>query len=76
MIERVGSRGRDEAVFLVCPRCRLSIPSGARGVTGTPCPRCSARAGVAVELFCSRLPASELYGELSTRHEHMLPNAR
>jgi len=50
-------------LFLICPRCRLSMRSGERAAHSATCPRCRARAGVPVELFCSRLPASELYGE-------------
>jgi len=52
-----------EAAFLICPRCRLSIRASARWQDAPHCPRCTARAGVPVQLFHSTLPASELYDD-------------
>ena len=47
--------------FLNCPRCGLSIRPKARWMTVEHCPRCLARARVAVTMFPSPLPAAELY---------------
>jgi hypothetical protein len=44
-----------------CPRCGLTIRPRARWLTINHCPRCLARERVAVEMFTSSLPASELY---------------
>jgi hypothetical protein len=60
--------GRLAAPFLNCPRCGLSIRPKARWMTVEHCPRCLARARVAVEMFSSRLPASELYHEVGPPH--------
>ena len=49
------------APFLNCPRSSLSIRPKARWMTVERCPRCLARARVAVEMFSSPLPAAELY---------------
>ena len=54
---------RRAAPFLNCPRCGLSIRPKARWMTVEHCPRCLARARVAVEMIPSPLPASELYHE-------------
>jgi hypothetical protein len=54
---------RRAAPFLNCPRCGLSIRPKARWMTIERCPRCLARARVAVKLFRSSLPAAELYHE-------------
>jgi hypothetical protein len=54
---------RRAAPFLNCPRCGLSIRPKARWMTIEHCPRCLARARVAVKMFPSPLPAAELYHE-------------
>jgi hypothetical protein len=54
---------RRAAPFLNCPRCGLSIRPKARWLTVEHCPRCLARARVAVKMFSSPLPAAELYRE-------------
>jgi hypothetical protein len=54
--------------FLNCPRCGLSIRQRAGWLTIEHCPRCIARARVAVNLLSSPLPAVELYGERSEPH--------
>ena len=48
--------------FLICPRCGLSIRPRSRWLAIEHCPRCLARARVAVSLFRSPLPPAELYG--------------
>ena len=45
------------ALFSNCPRCGLSIRPKARGMAVEHCPRCLARARVAVKMFSSRLRA-------------------
>lgn len=47
--------------YLHCPRCRLAINSRAHYLTLTNCPRCLARAAIAVPLFSSPLNALELH---------------
>lgn len=47
--------------YLNCPRCGLSIRLGSSFRTFRDCPRCLARAGTAVRLFGSGLPAHLLY---------------
>lgn len=54
--------------FLNCPRCGLSIRPKVSWLTVEFCPRCIARARTPVKLFCSTLPAAELYGEGSVPH--------
>jgi hypothetical protein len=51
------------APCLNCPRCGLSIRPKAHWMTVEHCPRCLARARVAVEMFPSPLPPAELYHE-------------
>lgn len=52
------------APFLNCPRCGLSIRMKAAWWSAIEyCPRCIARARVAVKLFSSGLPAPELYAD-------------
>ena len=51
------------APFSNCPRCGLSIRPKARWMAVEHCPRCVARARVAVKMFSSPLPAAELYEE-------------
>ena len=51
------------ASFLNCPRCGLSIRSRASWLAVEHCPRCLARARIAVRLFSSPLPVAELYPE-------------
>lgn len=46
--------------YLHCARCRLAIQSGLNCVTPTTCPRCRARAGIAVPLFESELNGVEM----------------
>jgi hypothetical protein len=48
-------------LHLNCPRCGLTITPRMAWLTIEHCPRCMARAGRAVPLFCSPLPASQLY---------------
>lgn len=45
-----------------CPRCGLSIRVKVEWLSIEHCPRCMARSRVAVDMFTSTLPASELYG--------------
>jgi hypothetical protein len=47
--------------FLSCPRCGLSIRPKVSRLPVEHCPRCMARARIAVKMFASTLPASELY---------------
>ena len=54
---------RRAAIFLNCPRCGLSIRPKARWMTVEHCPRCLARARVAVKMFSSPLPTAALYRE-------------
>ena len=49
--------------LLNCPRCGLSIRMRAWWLAIEYCPRCIARARVAVKLFSSGLPAAELYAD-------------
>ena len=50
--------------FLNCPRCGLSIRMKAAWWSAIEyCPRCIARARIAVKLFSSGLPAAELYAD-------------
>jgi hypothetical protein len=51
------------APFSNCPRCGLSIRPKARWMVVEHCPRCLARARVAVKMFSSPLRAAELYEE-------------
>jgi hypothetical protein len=51
------------ASFLNCPRCGLSIRPKPGWLTIEHCPRCIARARIAIELFSSPLPTTELYRE-------------
>jgi len=46
-----------------CPRCGLSIGIKAWWSAIEHCPRCIARARIAVKLFSSGLPAAQLYGD-------------
>ena len=64
------ARGGRAALFLVCPRCGLSIGPSARSPAIAHCPRCDARALIRVELFRSALPAAELYSEGSAPNGH------
>jgi hypothetical protein len=57
------NRPESAAPFLNCPRCGLSIRPKTRWMTIEYCPRCLARARVAVKMFSSALPAAELYRE-------------
>jgi hypothetical protein len=57
------NRPESAAPFLNCPRCGLSIRPKTRWMTIEQCPRCLARARVAVKMFSSALPAAELYRE-------------
>jgi len=52
---------RMDVLHLNCPRCRLTITPRASWLTVEHCPRCMARSHVAVRMFSSSLPASELY---------------
>ena len=47
--------------FLICPRCGRSIRPRSRWLAIEHCPRCLARARVAVSLFRSPLSPAELY---------------
>lgn len=61
---------RRAAPFLNCPRCGLNIRPKARWMAIEHCPRCLARARVAVRMFSSRLPAAELYREGQAPQAH------
>jgi hypothetical protein len=52
---------RSAAPYVDCPRCGASITPRARWLTIKHCPRCLARARIAVRLFRSPLAATELY---------------
>jgi hypothetical protein len=54
---------RSEPVFLNCPRCGLSIRVRATWLAPEHCPRCLARARIAVRLFFSPLSPEELYAK-------------
>ena len=62
-----GSKGRADMpavsarVHLNCPRCGLTITPRVGWLGSEHCPRCLARRRVAVPLFASTLPTSELY---------------
>ena len=66
---RLAMRADDHAAssravsFLNCPRCGLSIRQSGRWLTIEHCPRCIARARLAVNLFSSPLPAVERTGK-------------
>lgn len=49
--------------LLTCPRCGSSIRVKAWWSAIESCPRCVARARIAVKLFPSGLPAAELYAD-------------
>lgn len=51
------------AAFLDCPRCGLSIRMKASWSAIEYCPRCIARARIAVKLSSCGLPAAELYAD-------------
>jgi hypothetical protein len=55
---------REVGLHLDCPRCGLSIAARYPWLAMTHCPRCIARAGVAVELFSSGLPTTGLYADV------------
>jgi hypothetical protein len=52
---------REFGSHLDCPRCGLSIAARYPWLAMTHCPRCIARAGVAVRLFSSELPTPGPY---------------
>lgn len=56
---------RPAAIYLICPRCGLSIGLRARWLAVSHCPRCIAHTRTAVELFTSQLPADLLYADNS-----------
>lgn len=53
----------DREFFLNRPRCGLSVRPRAGWLTVERCPRCVARARIAVGLFSSPLRTAELYAE-------------
>ena len=57
------ARRRRGPLFLNCPRCGLSIQVRAQWLVVEHCPRCLARARIAVILFSSPLSAEGLYAE-------------
>jgi hypothetical protein len=52
---------RDIGLHWHCPRCGLSVAARYPWLAMTHCPRCIARAGVAVRLFSSELSTPGLY---------------
>ena len=58
-----GLEPRGGLMFLICPRCGLSLKPRARRLAGEHCPRCMGRARIPVRLFSSPLPVAELYAE-------------
>jgi hypothetical protein len=54
-------RQAPRAVYLNCPRCGLSIRSKPDRPAIEHCPRCIARARVAVRLFASTMAMEQLY---------------
>jgi hypothetical protein len=57
----------DDARYLTCPRCRLSIEPKSPWLTIRHCPRCLGRNRILVELFSSTVPAHILYGDPPAR---------
>jgi len=55
------AHSRTVVTYLNCPRCGLSIELRAHWLTIQHCPRCIARAHMAVDLFSSALPLDALY---------------
>jgi hypothetical protein len=55
-----------DASYLHCPRCRLTITPKADWMAMRHCPRCIARAHIAVELFSSPRTAQALYADNPT----------
>lgn len=53
-------------LYLICPRCRLSLSPRVGWLTIEHCPRCFGRTQTAVPMLSSPLPAAELYHEHST----------
>jgi len=64
LFTRSATRPLDPAVvYMICPRCGLSIEARIRWLASRHCPRCLARSRMAVELFSSQLPAALLYAD-------------
>lgn len=75
----IGPRGPartvDGPLFLICPRCALSIRVRTPWLLVEHCPRCVASAHIPVRLFRSPLPAEELYANGSAPTTERPPSA-
>jgi hypothetical protein len=60
-LERRRASVAEGRVHFNCPRCGLTIVPRAGWLRIEHCPRCLARRRVAVAMFASTLPATELY---------------
>lgn len=66
------SRARNaDPSHLICPRCGLTITPKPPWLSVEHCPRCIARARIAVTLFCSPLPTNELHAPDAAPGEHL-----